>query len=125
MRGEREYTPRHKKMDHNAITELSKEQRETLRLLATGLNEKEVAEAQWITYGGFNYRMRVILEKLNCRNRGEAIICAYEAGLVVPAYAQKSWELRDIHVFQREEPQEKPDSGHIPTGNTEIPADTQ
>ncbi|WFE32722.1 response regulator transcription factor [Micromonospora sp. WMMD975] len=55
---------------------------ETLRLLARGLSNRQIAGTMGITEHGAKRHVCHILAKLNCTNRTEAVTAAYQLGLL-------------------------------------------
>lgn len=59
----------------------AREQR-TLLLLSYGLTTEAIASMEFITEGAVKYRVRRIKEKLEARNRAQAIAIAVQEGIL-------------------------------------------
>jgi DNA-binding NarL/FixJ family response regulator len=68
-----------------ALEELTPRETQVLRLLAEGLSNPEIADRLVITGELVKTHVSRILDKLQQRDRTQAVVVAYESGLVVPA----------------------------------------
>lgn len=67
-----------------ALNGLTDREREVLRLLALGMSNAEIAAALFISEQTTKTHVSRILQKLNLRDRVQAVVFGYETGLITP-----------------------------------------
>ncbi len=76
--------PAAERVDAAALDQITEREREVLELVAHGLPNADIAEQLVVTEGTVKTHIKRIFMKLNLRDRTQAVIFAYDVGLVEP-----------------------------------------
>jgi DNA-binding NarL/FixJ family response regulator len=79
-----EFTARAGRAGRRTLPPISEREREVLVGVARGLTNSELATELFIGEATVKTHVSSLLTKLACRDRVQLVVCAYEAGLVVP-----------------------------------------
>ena len=73
--------PKARRIPHDSLTE---RERDVLLAVARGSSNQEIAAELYLGYGTVKTHVSNLLTKLNCRDRAQLVMYAYEAGHAVP-----------------------------------------
>ena len=79
-----EFARRPTPTDEPALSQLTSRELDVLKLIARGYSNAEIASQLYISDATVKTHVKRVLQKLSLRDRVQAVVIAYETGLVVP-----------------------------------------
>jgi DNA-binding NarL/FixJ family response regulator len=68
----------------DALAQLTDRERDVLQQVATGKSNTEIATALYLSVATVKTHVSRLLDKLDCRDRAQLVVVAYETGITVP-----------------------------------------
>jgi DNA-binding NarL/FixJ family response regulator len=84
---EPEPEPSAPRVQHPGLVTLTEREVEVLTVVARGLSNAEIAEALFMAHATAKTHVSRLLTKLDCRDRAQLVMVAYEAGIATPGSA--------------------------------------
>jgi DNA-binding NarL/FixJ family response regulator len=78
------HAPQHEARVSGSLDELTPREREVLGLVGHGLGNDDIAERLVLSEATVKTHVKRVMAKLGLRSRAQAVVAAYESGLVVP-----------------------------------------
>ena len=70
--------------EQGALAQLTERELEVLKQVAAGMSNSEVADALYLSVATVKTHISRLLDKLDCRDRAQLVVVAYETGAVTP-----------------------------------------
>jgi DNA-binding NarL/FixJ family response regulator len=87
-RGMRPAQPRRSELSR--VEELTAREREILTIVGRGLSNRDIGRRLFVSVGTVKTHVSNILAKTGCHSRAQAVVLAYDTGLIAPAHEQAS-----------------------------------
>lgn len=81
-------TPGSRRAGEERVASLTDRERDVLKLIATGRNNLEIAHTLHVSEATVKTHVGHVFAKLAVRDRAQAVVAAYESGLVLPGTSQ-------------------------------------
>jgi len=70
--------------EEDALAQLTDREREVLQQVAAGKSNKEIATDMYLSVATVKTHISRLLDKLDCRDRAQLVVVAYETGVAIP-----------------------------------------